>query len=470
MCIVLSILHLILLIGLGFASLSGLGWLAVGPLVHGSLTGRGQETSWLEEIPLILTWGLILNFGILLLVRSLTAAEVIVGIAALCGMTCFSRHVLLALGARPVRRGNIMAYIGAIVVCLTFLGPIAAQPLIAWDARSIWFFHAKMIYVAGALDSSAGWQDPSVAFSFAYYPALMPALAAEIVHVAGAWNEYLPKLCLFFILAPSTAWLFTFARRSLSFVLLALFPYSLSALLWNGYMDGYLAFYFLIAMLLLGRYMRSSRPFDLISGLSCLCLLLYIKNEGALAILAGLGSISLITLLRKVPYSMHRAFSLKSKYYAGALISLLPFAIWEVQKQVWGLDNPYGIGVVESLARIYGRLSDGSYRLILQSAYVQIDGVLMLLGFSVLAAVILRAPHGAMESLPALIATAIYCFALIVIYLLTPYELAWQLGTSIQRTMLPVSAGILTSSFYVLEGIHRSESEFEASREGRAPS
>src|SRR5258706_16435582 len=67
-------------------------------------------------------------------------------------------------------------------------------------------FHAKMIYTAGAFGQSTGWQNPVVAFSHPDYPNLVPTLAAQAAFVVGFWNEYIPKISLFFMLGPSIIW------------------------------------------------------------------------------------------------------------------------------------------------------------------------------------------------------------------------------------------------------------------------
>lgn len=49
---------------------------------------------------------------------------------------------------------------GAALCFFVVLGLLAAStllmPLTAWDARSIWFFHAKMIYFAGGVAKEGG--------------------------------------------------------------------------------------------------------------------------------------------------------------------------------------------------------------------------------------------------------------------------------------------------------------------------
>lgn len=75
-------------------------------------------------------------------------------------------------------------------VLLLYYFTILIDPLEDWDARSIWFFHAKMIAAAESIGLRAGWGHPSLRFSHSDSPNLIPALAAQLSHLLGYWNEY----------------------------------------------------------------------------------------------------------------------------------------------------------------------------------------------------------------------------------------------------------------------------------------
>lgn len=450
----ISGVKLFLLISLGLMFLLGQGWLVVGPILQGSLIITKRHIPLLQEIPLMLMSGLILNYGMILFFQSLTVSLAAGGILSICGLCCWGVNTFRYQPRQRLTPASMKKWIGAFFVCSLFLSPILAIPLKDWDARSIWFFHAKMIYTVGSIGQSAGWQHPSVVFSHADYPNLVPALAAQVAHVLGFWNEYIPKASLFFMLVPAVGWLFTFARRSFSFaILLFLFPVSFNPWLWNGYMDGIFALYFSIAMLLLGRYIKSLQPIDMISSLSCLIVLLYIKNEGVLVLLSGLCSMILVHLLlkNKALFS-RRGFLQEWKSYLAGFLGLLPFGIWGLYKQEWNLRNDLGIGTLPSILRISSRLMDGSYQLIFQNIYEQIEGALMLLGLLGFAFAA-QNKSIARESLPALFAAGIYCLGMVFVYLLTPNDLEWHLQVSIKRTMLPVIGCIYMGSYYILDAL-----------------
>ena len=58
-------------------------------------------------------------------------------------------------------------------MALLLFVPILSLPLYDWDARSIWFFHGKMIYYAGTLGPEAGWNIQTPQFSHVDYPKLV---------------------------------------------------------------------------------------------------------------------------------------------------------------------------------------------------------------------------------------------------------------------------------------------------------
>jgi hypothetical protein len=451
------------LLGLGSLYFLGLGWLVVGPLLHAGPTTRRGDSALLGEIPLALTTGMISNYGLVLALESLRSALTLGGVLSLVGLVLFVGSMIHGHGSSRLSRTALVRLIGASFFSLVFLSPILTEPLSAWDARSIWFFHAKMIYAAGSMGLSAGWQDPSVVFAHPNYPNLVPVMAAQVATLVGYWNEYLPKAALLFMLVPAVLWLFSFARRSLSFLaLLLLLPLALSspdppdglhAWLWNGYMDGYLALFFAIAVLLLGRYRETSEPVDMASAVCILISLPNLKNEGAVIALAAL------PLVAWLVYASHRfrmaalVHPANLKYYVAAMAGSLPAALWGIRQLQWNLGSAMAAGpTAQALTRMTDRLLDGSLLLILQHFWTSCQGAVLLLGVLCTAYVAwsISLPRGAS---PPLLAAAIYGLGIIVIYLLTPLPLAWQLDTSMQRLALSVNGCLFAAAYYMLKAL-----------------
>lgn len=450
---VINGIRLLLLIALGLGFLSGQGFLVIGTVFSSNFSNKRIDTSLLQAIPILIISGLVTNYGIVLLLHSLKVGLIVSGILATLGIAYFL-FLLLRHNHQPIISLAPMGkWAGVACICMLFLGPILVIPLTDWDARSIWFFHAKMIYTAGSINQYTGWQDPSVAFSHAEYPNLVPTLAAQVAYLMGFWNEYLPKISLFMVLIPAVAWIFTFARRTFSFVvLLVSLLFSFYPFIWNGYMDGYFALYFSLALLLLGRYFKTFQMIDLLSSVYCLIMLLYLKNEGYLGAIVGVCVILLVLFSNIHTFSVRNLFVNYWKSLIVLIIMLIPLGLWITYKRQWGLSNDLEVGSAKSFLQIITRLRDGSLRIILNDTLVQLEVALILVGLTYFALIAWKQSLPR-ESIPAMIAAAMYCLGLIAIYLMTPFDLFWHLGTSIDRTMLPVVGCLLISAFFILDSL-----------------
>lgn len=457
----LNLFKVTALLAVGFFYFLGLGWVVIRILLKQSSNQAWRENNPPTKfLPLFLTSGLIANYGISLLFQQLSLGLLAGAIISVIGLWNLSYGSITRLTNEPFHK-FIENWVGVAVFFSFNLVPILFEPLDIWDARSIWFFHAKMIFVAKSFGISAGWQHPSVLLlnvdypMHVDYPKLVSGIAAQITHVFGFWNEYIPKASLAFILLPALMWLFTFMRKSFSFLLLIFLPLSLSIWLWNGLMDGYLALYFSISMLLLGRYILQAKHIDLISSIICLTLSLNLKNEGVLAFLAGAIPIAMFMYIYR---NRHIPFIQESTQWkqivAFTIIIFLPFALWSLYKRQWGLSNDLNIGTSQSLFHILERINDKSYISILQQTIDKIDGALILLGILFFSSIAqnTKMPRVAF---PILLASSIYFCGIFLIYLLTPHNLDWHLITSTNRTMLSVHGTILIACYYSLDSLER---------------
>ena len=447
---VLNVIKLLLLLSLGITYFTGLGWLVIELIFHGHSVNGQKNISLFQRMPLAITLGFIVNYGIFLALQSLPASLLTGIVISIIGIwrlrSWYSKNHFIK---EPLNQ-----WLGALFICLLFISPIEFQPLEAWDARSIWFFHAKMIYTAGSFGLSAGWLHPSVIFSHIDYPNLVPGMAAQTAYIVDHWNEYIPKLSLMYSLVPVVMWLFSFARKSFSFgILILIFPFSMYRLIWNGYMDGYLALYASLAILLLGRYIQRNSSIDLISSITCLAILPYIKNEGQLAMLAGIISIVVADIIkRKSGHAGIKTHIRGRKKILVAVILIAPFIIWSFYKLNYGLANDLQIGTALSIARIIERIMDNWYRMILDSTYTQIEAASMLFGLLYFAT-ISQKRSVPITVIPALSMAAVYYIGIITIYLLTPYDLNWHITYSVERAMLPISGVIFIACYFMLDSL-----------------
>lgn len=411
----------------------------------------------MEKIPLFLTTGLLVNHLILLSSQSLQLSLFPGSIICIFGLIWF----FLRRGEETFIKKNDRDWLPIVaitIILILYYFTILYDPLEGWDARSIWFFHSKMIWSAGSLNLEAGWNHPSLQWSHVDYPKLIPALAAQLLGVLGYWNEYAPKFSLFLLLIPAIFWIFSFYSRRVSFLFLVMvFPFGLKSHLWNGFMDGYVALYSAVSALLLGRYFQERRLSDLISAVSCLALLTNIKNEGILIALLGIMSFAITAMLinsfKWTEFKKH--FGPYRMVWLAVVMT--PCILWSVfYKNKWHLVNDLQIGTSGAFYRLFDRLSDGTSLLfILKKTFFHDDSSVRLsLAVFILGITWLTLSKRYIISwIPALIITVAYYGCILAVYLMTPNDLIWHLGTSVQRTMLTVSSCLLAGSFFIIREI-----------------
>ncbi len=461
MYIVLNICKLVGFIFLGGLFFFGQGWIIVS-LLSRPFPSNKEKNRFVELIPLALLSGYIVNYAVILAVQSLTTSLIISGMLTAIGLgLCLWQvaHRRLECKFRP----SSWVYLAGVgIISLFIISPIVAEPLLGWDARWIWFFHAKMIYTANSIGQSAGWQNAAVGFSHVDYPNLVPVIAAQTMRVVGFWNEYLPKLSIFYMFLPAMFWLLSFARKSFSYaILLAALMLSFDPWLWNGYMDGILALYLSISVLLLGRYIVGGNKLDAISSVCCLFALPYIKNEGIPAALVGGAAVLLAVWLKHKPHISLQGIRNHWGYWLSGVIGVLPLVLWSIYKNHWGIRNSLGIGSSESIARIFQRFTDGSTKLIFSMTFQNIESSLFLVSILLLVIICWKISVGK-HILPAAWVALVYCLGMAAVYYLTPFDVLWHLSTSIDRTVLPVNGCLYVVGYFLLEAIEKSLSRNKA--------
>lgn len=194
--------------------------------------------------------------------------------------------VLLVVSPRPT--SNTISVILLVAVCCLV---VLSGPVVDWDARSIWFFHAKRIFfdnnLYAQLDGYASWSHND-------YPILVPAVAASLAKSVGHWNEIFPRLSVVLVLLPAVlvlAWAFV-SRVAFNLLAVAMLLMG-NKLLLNGYMDALLAIYCACACVLLsnmwaqqpGMPAQACGPHHKLLFVLIVSNIIFLKNEGLLAAL-----------------------------------------------------------------------------------------------------------------------------------------------------------------------------------------
>jgi hypothetical protein len=289
-----------------------------------------------------------------------------------------------AAGWRAWRAGERPAWnpraAGLLGIALLPAAGIVLEPLVAWDARSIWFFHAKIAFYGPAGLLTDAWAKPELGFAHTDYPKLIPLLAAQAASLAGYWNDHWPKAGLLVLLALLQASLGALtARTRVVWLASAFLVVDNWHLLWNGYGDGWVASFTFLAAVGLGIFLLDPGERPLWLGLGSLSLLLQLKAEGAvLAALLGGGFLA-AALWRRQAAALRAAWDWRM-----ALLFLAP-ALWTWLRHRYGLSNPFLRHF--RWATVLGRIPDpGFWRAVGFHYFVRSSLTAVLPAFAVLAA------------------------------------------------------------------------------------
>lgn len=308
------------------------------------------------------------------------------------------------------------------------------SPSDSWDARSIWLFHGKRIFVDGTassqLDGYASWSQND-------YPVLVPALMASLASLVGTWNELFPKSAVVLALAPVLPLLLFHLGSAASRLAFCCFILLASrTMLVNGYMDALLGIYFVVAFvtasqLFLGRPSAGEREHVIgvrkaVLATAALAVLTLIKNEGIVALVAILGALAAVSIL--VHHRLPMGYAILS-----CAIALIPVALWKLDVSAHGVVNDLAAGSGE---RIVTRFPNLFFHVaILKSMLLRPEVLLPLAVIVLRGKVIGRSPY----LLAGLLAAAGYGFVIYLVYLSTPHDIRWHLTSSADRTILPTA-------------------------------
>ena len=402
-----------------------------------------NDSDRLQLLGNILVFGIVLNQILVLSIANIRMSLMFGCVLSFVGFMHFV--VSRAKGLPPIIAPGWFAILAALCTACLFI--VLIEPLNCWDARSVWFFHAKMIFYQESVYAGGNWSLPSIVFSHPDYPGLIPVLAAQIALVAGYWNEYLPKMSLAALLVPAILCLISVLREKWWHLVFIAAPLVCTwEWLKNGYMDGYFALYAGLATFFWGRWLDKKNRLDLISGILFIGVILQLKNEGTLYCLILAVLIAFSALIKKDGF---RAANLIRHYECLLLFSLSVsgFFLWARIKLRFGLQNDLHVGL-NWLDKISVRLTDGSLPIILKQLYVTYN-INLSLGILLLSLVFtLRAGRrpGIVTLFCSLAGMSYFC-GLVVIYLGTPYDLIGFQLPSGNRTMLPVHIIFLAASY-----------------------
>lgn len=228
-------------------------------------------------------------------------------------------------------------------------------------------------------------------------------------------------------------------------------------------MDGYVALYTAVSMLLAGRYFKEGRLLDLMAGIICLAMLGNIKNEGLLIVLIGMFALTATGILsREFRFAdFKRLLGFCRVGWLAVILS--PGIIWSVfYKSKWALTNDLQLGAAAGFDRMMNRLFDGvSFPIIFKGTFFNIESTvwLVLAAFAVSIVLLAVSRRYSVAWIPALLTASVYYGCLMMIFLLIPNDPTVCEFSSMHRTMLTTTGCLVAATHFVLRELEEASME-----------
>jgi len=305
-----------------------------------------------------------------------------------------------------------------------------------WDARSMWAFHAKRIFLDDNLYAGFDKYMPELMNA---YPLLPASLSATLAQIIGHWNEIYPKSTNILVLLPALFVQCSFLKNNKSILLWLMFILLFTARnLVSGLMDGLVAMYFVTNCLIIYNlfieehlvYGKNSVEINknkitlFFSGVFCGIILSLLKNEGFVIII--------LLLLSTFLFKIYLKKKIRKREIIFAILVLTPMFVWKLLATYNGV---YALAIgFNSFDQIILRLSEiNSYKLVFRYLLLNEKFIIALLIFFF--CIYKNFQNNKLVYSFVITNALMYYITLYTVYLSTPYDLSWHLIGSSTRVM-----------------------------------
>lgn len=349
---------------------------------------------------------------------------------AIVCVAMFTVLILFFIIKKPEMR--ITAFFIMVFTAVSLLTPSSG-----WDARSIWLFHGKRIFMENNLFAQ---MDDYLIWSHNDYPVMIPSFSASLANIVGVWNEIFPKSANMVFLFPAMIAVAAItADRLKTALILIFFIYTSNKMIFNGYMDAVFAAYAMVSVITLAcsfntEKSRRIRILLLLCSSLSIAVLVLIKNEGMLVIIGIILSAFIFSIIQK---------KIRPTAYV-IIVSVLPLILLIAWKYICKSNNiSNDMLSSDILAALTNRLGNADEMLYIIKKIFLRPWTLFILVTSVILIKLKKND----ENLFMVLFCLSYVSFLFVAYLTTPHDVIWHIKSSLNRTMIPVS---LISFFTVL--------------------
>ncbi len=370
-----------------------------------------------------------------------------------------------------------------LILLVIFSCILMSDPISDWDARSIWFYHAKVIYYTKDIWAHGHWAEQANIYTHLNYPKLFPLLAAQVANTFGFWNEYIPKLAIALLAGPILAFFVESALKTqrnhraipLNFLLLFMMLFMFDGAgfyLTSGYMDGWVALYSICASIMLTTAIQQHHSDEgrksRLEALVFLAILSQIKQEGliiAVILLASAIAVTLGTLVRPMPAIKQFSLGTTPKTLRSmawySLFLLGPIVAWLIASHTQGLSLSHYSG--NTLERMTAKLTTSGQPLWILANVIFHNG--MIFPSLVLASVLTLIATASGKQLRAadflpLIASLAYLVVIFVVYLATNADVNWHMAKSAGRVGLTPGLLIVSYNYHCIMNVFFADRSF----------
>ena len=305
-----------------------------------------------------------------------------------------------------------------------------------WDARSVFGFHAKRIFLDDNL--YAGF-DKYMSELMNAYPLLPASLSATLAQIIGHWNEIYPKSTNILVLLPALFIQCSFLKNNKSILLWLMFILLFTARnLVSGLMDGLVAMYFVTNCLIIYNlfieehliYGKNSVEINknkitlFFSGIFCGIILSLLKNEGFVIII--------LLLLSTFLFKIYLKKKIRKREIIFAILVFTPMFVW---KLLATYNDVYALAIgFNSFDQMILRLSEiNSYKLVFRYLLLNEKFIIALLIFFF--CIYKNFQNNKLVYSFVITNALMYYITLYIVYFSTPYDLSWHLIGSSTRVM-----------------------------------
>ena len=315
-----------------------------------------------------------------------------------------------------LRQPEVVLGLGFLVFAIYL---IDRSPIFEWDARSIWFFHAKQLFFSGRMlpqdAKDYSWAHPG-------YPLLYPAVLSFFSSF-GPWDERRAAVAISVLFAALSSLVFMLARRTLGrwpgAVFASIPVLYLFAPVVGGYADGYVTLCLLIAVF--GFCNDDTEGFGWLGAFSAAM----IKREGFVLAFVLCAAHTVIS-----DPSRRRRWSHRALIFAG----FVPPALQSLWIKHLGVVDAYATAKLPTQAHEFWSRLVTIWDAVRAQTWARTPAKIGLVGL-LLSLVFVRnwrrSRGGAVVSLTGMAALA-FTYS---VFMITPADLSWHLGTALGRVI-----------------------------------